>query len=70
MEYEEIESLLELAVTNLFKNQPDLFDFTDDSSQTEWNINHHYANEVHALLPDYDYDVDLKNLGSKISVQI
>ncbi len=63
MTSEEIKHLLDLAVINLFKHQPDLFDFTDDSSQTEWDINHHYANEVQSLLPDYVCDVDLKKPG-------
>lgn len=61
----EIKSSLEQAAVNLFKSQPNLFDFTADSTQTEWNITHHYAYELHSLLPDYDFDVDLKKPGVK-----
>lgn len=65
MSLEEIKSLLEQAAVDLFKSQPNLFDFTDESAQTEWNIAHHYAHGVHNLLLGYDYDVDIKKPGVK-----
>lgn len=45
------ETLLEL--------QPDLFTFTSQTNQTEWNLAHHLADEVHKEFPDLHCDVDV-----------
>ncbi|MEN9342142.1 MAG: hypothetical protein RIQ54_398 [Candidatus Parcubacteria bacterium] len=58
-----IKALLEQAALTLLENQPNLFELTSKTSQTEWNITGRYAAEVHKLFPDYEYDVDLKKPG-------
>ena len=54
-----IKELLEQAIMNLFEHQKNIFDFTSQTSQTEWNLGHHYANEVHKFFTDYDCDLDV-----------
>ncbi|MGA2733069.1 MAG: hypothetical protein ABSG35_10810 [Syntrophobacteraceae bacterium] len=39
-----IKKLLDQAVESLFANQPNIFDFTSETGQTEWNLAHHLAN--------------------------
>ena len=55
------------ALKNLFENQPDIFDFTSQTGQTEWNLTHHLANEIHKYIfwLDHDLDVTKRNLGNK-----
>jgi len=60
MEVEAISELIETAIRNLFESQPDIFTLTAESGQTEWNLCQHLASEIHALLPDFAYDIDLK----------
>ena len=60
MDQEEIKALLEQAARSCQENQPNLFEFTEDTDQTEWNITSHYAVEVSKLFPGFEYDVDLK----------
>lgn len=55
----EIKISLENAVTNLLANQPDLFGFSSETRQSEWNITRHLANEICRLFPNYDCDVDV-----------
>lgn len=54
-----IEQRLELAARSLLKAQPNLFHFTPDTHQSEWNIARHFANELAPLFPDYDCDTDV-----------
>lgn len=59
MTVEEITQLLESAALSLLKHQSDFFAFTSETDQREWNISHHYANEVHSLFQKYHCDVDV-----------
>jgi len=54
-----MEKQLHLAIEALFRNQPDIFGFTDQTHQTEWNLAHHLANEIQSLFPDLQCDVEL-----------
>lgn len=67
MDQDKIKGILEEATSNLLKNQPNIFRFTSATHQTEWNLAHHYAIEVHKLFPDYDCDFDISkpNLGDR-----
>ena len=64
---DDIKKLLHTAVRNLSRNQPNLNDFTSETGQTEWNLAHHLANEISALLPEYDCDLDVmkRNFGNQ-----
>lgn len=46
-------------MSNLFRNQPNIYDFTSETGQTEWNLAHHLANEISSLLPGFDCDLDV-----------
>ncbi|NVJ98357.1 MAG: hypothetical protein HWE25_09405 [Alphaproteobacteria bacterium] len=59
MSQNDIQSKLEQAINQLFTNQADLFRFTSATNQTEWNINHHLANEIGEVFSDYHCDVDV-----------
>ena len=59
MNQNKLKNILESAAYNLFRNQPNIFEFTSETGQTEWNLTHHLANEIHKLLPDYDCDLDV-----------
>jgi hypothetical protein len=50
---------LEKALKELYINQPNLSQFTSETHQSEWNLGHHYANEVRKYFPDYDCDIDI-----------
>jgi hypothetical protein len=63
MEIEAVKRILENAIESLFINQPNIFDFTSETGQTEWNLAHHYANEVHKLLSDLDCDLDVVKIN-------
>ncbi len=54
-----VKELLEKAAKSLFDHQPDIYEFTPESGETEWNIAHHYANEVSKLLPAFACDVEI-----------
>ena len=54
-----MENKLNLAVETLFRDQPDIFGFTDETHQTEWNLAHHLANEIQRLFPDLQCDIEL-----------
>ena len=56
---DEVKALLEKAAECLFVNQPDLSSFTSETSETEWNLAPHYANEVKSLLSGYSLDQDV-----------
>jgi hypothetical protein len=59
MNSDQIEKLIKEAVANLFAHQPDFWDFTSATNQTEWNIAHHLANELHAMQRHYHCDLDV-----------
>jgi hypothetical protein len=43
MDERAIKTKLETAAKALIDNQPDIFDFTSETGQTEWNLTHHLA---------------------------
>jgi hypothetical protein len=61
-----IKSALKQAIGKLFKD-PNIFDFTAATGQTEWNLAHHLARELSVFFPSLEYDLDLakKNYGNK-----
>jgi hypothetical protein len=67
MTKERVKEYLEFAIVALSKHQPNLFIFSDETNQSEWNIAHHYANEISAIFRNYDCDVELikPNLDSR-----
>ena len=62
-----IKRILCSAVKNLFDNQPNIFDFTSQTGQTEWNLTHHLANEIHKYIfwLNYNLDVTKRNINNK-----
>src|SRR3989338_10260825 len=67
MNQAEIKEILEKAVEALFANQPNIFEFTSETGQSEWNLSHHLANEIQKLFNDFDCDLDIikVNLGDR-----
>jgi len=67
MEFNEIKETIEKAIIDLFKNQENIFDFTPQTGQTEWNLAHHLAIEIHKFFPRYNCDIDVTkhNYGNK-----
>ncbi|MGC2221560.1 MAG: hypothetical protein WA624_03925 [Methylocella sp.] len=69
MKIQDMEGILRRAVERLFKAQPNIFSFTSETGQTEWNLAHHLANEIHKdpVLSTFDHDLDVtkRNLGKK-----
>jgi|SRR3989344_2258989 len=63
MDSETVRKILQDSILNLFANQPNIFDFTSETGQTEWNLAHHYANEIHTLISNYDCDLDVVKLN-------
>jgi hypothetical protein len=59
MNKSELELTLRQAIAKLFEHQPNIFEFTPETGQTEWNLTHHLAIEIHALFPSLDYDLDV-----------
>ena len=60
-----IACIVSSAVSNLFKNQPDIFSFTPETGETEWNLSHHLAFEIHKYFPWLDHDVELTKANYK-----
>ena len=56
---QEVKELLEKAARCLLDNQPDIYCFTPQSGETEWNLAHHYANEISKLLPEFHTDLEI-----------
>lgn len=56
---EEIGQHIDRAIQRLIETQPDIFNFTSQTNQTEWNLAHHLANEVQKEFPELSCDVDL-----------
>lgn len=54
-----IKKILGEALSDLYKSQPDLNEFSSETNQTEWNIAHHFANEVIKFFPGYSCDLDI-----------
>ena len=53
--------VIERTTERLFDRQPTLFDLTSESTQTEWNLAHHLANELHetSLLSHFHCDLEV-----------
>jgi len=47
------------SIKNLFDHQPDIFKFAPETSETEWNLGHHLANEIHNYIFWLNCDLDL-----------
>ena len=60
---EQVKKILSEAVSNLFEKQPNIFEFTSETGQTEWNLAHHLANEIHAYFSEFDCDLDLTKVN-------
>ncbi len=51
--------IISSSLSNLFNNQPDIFSFTSETGETEWNLTHHIANEINKYISWLDCDIDL-----------
>lgn len=63
MNESDLKSALEQAIANLFEHQQNIFEFTPETGQTEWNLAHHLAVELHTFFPSLDYDLDVIKRG-------
>lgn len=59
MNEDAIKENLERAAAALFASQPNVFEFTSETRQSEWNLAHHLANEVCKFFVDFDCDLDV-----------
>jgi hypothetical protein len=59
MNESQLKSVIEQAIAKLFEHQPNIFEFTAATGQTEWNLTHHLAVELSAFFPSLDYDLDV-----------
>jgi len=66
-EESELNSILEQAIAKLFEHQPNIFEFTSETGQTEWNLAHHLAVELREFFPSLDHDLDVtkRNYGDR-----
>jgi len=54
-----ISRILQSALLDLFQMQPDVLETTSQTTMTEWNLAHHYANSLSKYLFWYDNDNDV-----------
>lgn len=47
------------SIENMFRNQPDILESTTQTVMTEWNLGHHYSNELAKYLYWFDNDNDV-----------
>jgi len=47
------------SIKNLFDHQSDIFKFASETGETEWNLGHHLANEIHNYIFWLNCDLDL-----------
>lgn len=59
MAIQDIRNAMEQAYNQMFASQPNLFTYTPETRLTEWNLAHHYANEIHKLYKQYNCDIDV-----------
>lgn len=59
MKIEQIMDMLVESAENLLCNQPDILERTNQTGMTEWNLAHHYSNEVSKFLHWLDNDNDI-----------
>ena len=55
----DLQQIVEQAIANLFVHQPNIFEFTPETGQTEWNLAHHLAVELREFFPNLNYDLDV-----------
>src|SRR5712692_2619311 len=55
----QLKLILEQAVAKLLEHQPNIFEFTSQTGQTEWNLAHHLAVEISAFFPSLEWDLDV-----------
>jgi len=62
-----IGNILCSSIKNLFDHQPDIFSFAPQTGETEWNLGHHLANEIHKYIFWLNCDLDLTktNYGNR-----
>lgn len=58
-----IQQIIIKAVETLFINQPNIFEFTSETRQTEWNLAHHLANEIYKAFPKLSCDLDVAKIN-------
>jgi len=63
MNKSDLKPTLEQAIAKLFEHQPDIFEFTSETGQTEWNLAHHLAVELREFFPSLDHDLDVVKWG-------
>lgn len=63
IEKDELETILNKAWLSMNDKQKNLFKLTKDSHQSEWNIAHHFANEIHEFFPYFDCDLELPKVA-------
>ncbi|MGI8280187.1 hypothetical protein [Bacillus mycoides] len=54
-----IKDIIYSSIMNLFKNQTEIFENTDQTNLTEWNLSHHLSNEIKKYIFWLDYDLDV-----------
>lgn len=47
------------AIADLFEHQPNVLIRTQETNPTEWNLGHHFANELVPYFPWLDHDLDV-----------
>lgn len=62
-----IKNIIFSAITNLFKNQDDIFENTYQTNITEWNLSYHLSNELKEYIwwLNCDLDVTKRNYSNK-----
>lgn len=54
-----IYNILSSSIENLFSSQPNILKHTSETTMTEWNLAHHYSNEVSKYIFWLDHDIDV-----------
>jgi hypothetical protein len=52
-------NILGSSIINLFEDQPDILEHTSETTMTEWNVCHHFANEVSKYIFWLNHEVDV-----------
>ncbi|MEK4738581.1 MULTISPECIES: hypothetical protein [Bacillus] len=62
-----IKDIVYSSIINLFQNQPDIFENTDQTNFTEWNLNYHLSNEIakYIFWLNVDLDVTKRNYQNR-----
>ena len=59
MNESQLKEVIAQGIAALFEHQPNIFDFTSETGQTEWNLAHHLAVELRVHFPRLDHDLDV-----------